>query len=327
MKKLSSLEIIQKISVHPNADKLELSTVLGFQCIIPKDQYKEGDKIIFIQPDTILPDSKWCETYKKYSPKRVKCVKLRNEWSEGIIVPLDLVNHLLSSNLVVGEDYSKELGVIKYDPPVPQDLQSKGYLPLGLGKTDEERFENLEDKIPFGAIVDVTLKIDGQSCTYYYDFDKKSFGVCGRNLEIIEDSVNNYTLHIPKIKDKLIEFCESLEVSLAIRGESYGQGIQKGDHNPYSKLSKSFACFSVYNLKERKYEHKGSKFYYINVCEELGLETVPIIEEGVVLTKELIEKYSTGLKKIDGQSFEGIVIKHSNGSFKVINKYYDSFKP
>jgi len=325
MKKLSSLELIQKISEHPNADKLEIATVLGFQCIIPKEQYKSGNEIIFIQPDTILPDSKWAETYKKYSPKRVKAIKLRNEWSEGIIVPLDLIKDLLPSNLEMGKDYSKELGVIKYEPPIPQDLQAKGYLPFGLGPTDEERYENIEN-IPFLEIVDVTLKIDGTSCTFYYNFDDKVFGVCGRNLEIKPESINNYTLHIPKIKDKLINFCEKHKVSLALRGECYGQGIQKGEYNPHSKLQKSFACFSVYNLKEKKYENKGSKFYYIDVCKELDIEIVPLLKENVMLSKELIENYSSVITKIDEIPFEGVVIKHKNGSFKIINKHYDTRK-
>ena len=325
--KLATLEIIQKISVHPNADKLELATVLGFQCIIPINQYKEKDTIIFIQPDTILPDSKWAEEYKKYSPKRVKCIKLRNSWSEGLIIPLESIRNLLPSDIVIGNDYSKELGVIKYDPPVPQDLNAIGYLPFGIGQTDEERWENLEEsEILFLEIVDVTLKIDGQSMGFYYDFDNKKFGVCSRKLEIDPQSINNYTLHIPKIKDKLIEYCEKHQVSLMLRGESYGQGIQKGEYNPHSKLSKSFACFSVYNLKERKYEHKGSKFYYIDVCRELDIETVPLLKENVMLTKELIENYSSVISKIDEKPFEGVVIKHKNGSFKIINKYYDVLK-
>ncbi len=74
--KLASLEIIKEMSIHPNADKLELAKVLGFQCIVPKDQYKNEDTIIFIQPDTILPDSKWAETYKKYSEELIKI----NKW-------------------------------------------------------------------------------------------------------------------------------------------------------------------------------------------------------------------------------------------------------
>lgn len=326
MSKLASLEKIQKVSKHPNADKLDLAIVLGFQCVIPKDSYRDGDEIIFIQPDTILPDSEWAAEYKKYSPKRVKAIRLRGEWSEGIVVRLSAVGGLLPQDVVIGEDYSSVLGVIKYDPPLPQDLSAVGNLPFGMPSTDEERFENLENEIPFGEIVDVSLKIDGQSCTHYYNFETKQYGICGRKLELNPDTQNNYTLHIPRIKDKLIAYCEKHGVSLCLRGESYGQGIQTGSHNPHSKLSKSFACFSVYNIKERKYENKGSDFYYVDVCKELEIETVPMVEQNIKLTEELIKKYSVGIDSINGNPFEGVVVKHKHGSFKIINKNYDSKK-
>ena len=245
--KLASFEKITQLIPHPNADRLDLVKILGFQCVTQKGLYKEGDEVIFVQPDTILPDSEWAVEYKKYSPKRIKAIKLRGEFSEGVIIPLSLVNEFFKEIPIIGQDCSHELGIIKYDPPVPQDLDAIGFLPYGIGQTDEERWENIEN-IPFGEIVDLTLKVDGQSCTYYYNVNEKKFGVCGRKLEFKPESSNNYTLHIPKIKDKLINFCEENNVSLAIRGESYGQGIQSGKHNPHSKLSKSFACFSVFNI-------------------------------------------------------------------------------
>lgn len=325
MSKLASFELIQKVSHHPNADRLDLAIVLGFQCVIPRDSYKEGEGIIFIQPDTILPDSVWAADYKKYSPKRVKAIRLRQEWSEGIVVPLKSVMNLLPTTIAIGDDYSSELSVTKYDPPTPQDLSAVGHLPFGMPATDEERFENLK-YIPYGEIVDVSLKIDGQSSTHYYEYEIKKYGVCGRKLDLDPESINNYTLHIPKIKNKLIDYCEKHDVSLAMRGESYGKGIQGMEHNPHSKVDKSFACFSIYNIKERRYENKGDKFYYADVCAELEIETVPMLEKDVVLTAELIKKYSIGITEINGKPFEGVVVKTKMGSFKIINKHYDSKK-
>jgi len=51
-----------------------------------------------------------------------------------------------------------------------------------------------------------------------------------------------------------------------------------------------------------------------------------MIEEDVIITQELIDNYSKELKKLNGFPFEGIVIKHANGSFKIINKHYDANK-
>ena len=51
-----------------------------------------------------------------------------------------------------------------------------------------------------------------------------------------------------------------------------------------------------------------------------------VIEMDVVLTPELVNHYSSGIEKLNGNLFEGVVVKHSNGTFKIINKHYDSKK-
>jgi RNA ligase (TIGR02306 family) len=323
----ATIEIISEVKAHPDADRLDLVKILGFQCVTQKGLYKGGEKIVYIRPDAVLPIEPWTEEYRKYSPKRIKAVKLRGEFSEGIIVrfeqlPVDL------SNLQVGSDVSEQIGVVHYEAPQPQDLQAKGYLPVGIGPTDEIRFENIIDELPFGSIVDVTSKVDGQSCSFYYNIETDEFGVLGRNLEMKLDAVNNYTAHVARynIKNKLIDYCKKHNVSLCIRGESFGQGIQSSGNNPHSQKPKGWVMFSVYNIKERKYHRKNDRFYFRNVAQELELPFVDIIELDVELTNELIQKYSVGIDKIEGKPFEGVVINHENGSFKVINKSYDSKK-
>lgn len=290
-------------------------------------------------------------------------MKLRGEWSEGIIVKPEQVDAILieKSDCVQaedeGRDVSDDLGIKHYEPPLPQDLSAKGLLPLGIPKTDEERWENIAERLPIGEVVDVTLKIDGQSWTAYYDIETDMFGVCGRTLEFKGDAHNKYTAHIERydIREKLIAYCKANEVSLAIRGESYGQGIQAFGENPHSKENSGLAIFSVWLIKERMYARKGHQFYFPLVANALDIPHVPIIEQDAILTQELIEKYSIGIKKIDGKSFEGVVINHdaysisrplddvvlpdgtikklkdamtryAPGSFKVINKDYDMNK-
>lgn len=339
--KLASIEKIEKVYPHPNADRLELAKVLGYQCVVPKDIYSDGDTVVFIQPDTVLPkNQEWAEEYLKYSPKRVKAVKLRQEWSEGIIVPMikfvGILPIISVNNVIevkeawankVGDDISDIIGVTKYEPPIPANESAIGRLPYQMSKTDEERFENLGDKIPYGKMCDVTLKIDGQSATYGYNLEEDKFFITGRRFEVSSEDENRYSVHAYKVKDKLIEYCKKHNVSLALRGESYGNGIQSGSKNPHSSLEHNLAIFSVWNIDERRYENKGSKHYFKDVCEELDIDYVPILEENVEITEELLNKYSKELKKLpNGNYFEGVVIQHPEGSFKVINKFYDSEK-
>lgn len=165
------------------------------------------------------------------------------------------------------------------------------------------------------------------NCSYGYKLDEDRFFITGRRFEIDHEAENRYSIHVEKVKDKIIAYCKKYNVSLVFRGESYGNGIQKSAKNPHSDLPHNIVFFSVYNIDERKYENKGDLHYYVNACAEAGLDTVDMIEEEVVLTEELIKKYSVDLKKLpNGNYFEGVVVKHKNGSFKIINKYYDSNK-
>ena len=88
--KLASIERILEVLKHPNADALDIVKVLGYQCIVKKDQYKVGDLVVFIQPDTVLPDAEWSAFYKSKS-NRVKAIKLRGSWSMGIVESLGIV--------------------------------------------------------------------------------------------------------------------------------------------------------------------------------------------------------------------------------------------
>lgn len=335
MKKIATIEQIREITPHPNADKLVLAKVLGYTAIIPKDMYAAGDVIIFVQPDSVLPeDREWAVEYRKYAPKRIKAIKLRGIFSEGLILPFSVVvpnlkedsDFDLMSN--IGVDVSELLGIKHYEPPLPQDLSAKGLLPYGISKTDEERWENFEDNLPYGEVVDLTLKVDGQSCSFFYHLGEKQFGVLGRNFEYKLSGDNNYTKNAVNygIEEKLRAYCEANNVSLCIRGESHGSGIQKGALNSHAKLPLSWIMFSVYLIDERRYARKGERFYFTNVAAELDLPSVPLVEADVILSKEIVANYSTGVEAIGGVPFEGVVVNHANGSFKIINKFYDANK-
>ena len=318
----ATVEIIDSITDHPNADALELAHILGYQCIVPINTYTAGEKIVFIQPDSVLPtDEPWAEPFLKYAKPRTKAVRLRGEWSEGIVLKHE-------EDLAVGTDVTKQLKITHYVRPVPDIAGCVGGLPHAIPKTDETRWENISKKLPIGKMADVTLKVDGQSWSAYYILKNKEFGVLGRRLQFDPETVNSYTVHVNKynIREKLTKYCEDNQVSLCIRGESYGGGIQSFKSNPHAKLPKGLAIFSVYLIDDHRYAGKGDKFYFRNVCKDLDLPCVEIVEENVEVTMDLITKYSTGLKKLNGAAFEGVVLKGDTFHFKIINKHYDSLK-
>ena len=335
--KLASIERIKSIVKHPNADALSVVTVLGYQAIVKLDQFKVGELIVFIQPDVVLPDAPWATFYKAKS-NRVKAIKLRQIWSMGIVESLSILGSVPQdldpiTDAHEGYEVSGMLGVTKYEPPLPQDVNAKGHLPYGINQTDEERYQNLLN-IPYGTIVDVTLKIDGQSCTVYAKKPSEpdqpyDAGVTSRAMDLKLDCTNNYTVaaHNQELWHKVIATAFKFNRSIAFRGEVYGKGIQSFKGNPHALKPLSFALFEVLDLDTLQSQGTESELYFEKVGKALGIETVPILEKGVVLTPELIKKYDEDLTEINGQPFEGVVINLPDGSsFKVINKHYDSKK-
>jgi RNA ligase (TIGR02306 family) len=322
--KLASIEIIKEILPINGADKIELARILNYQTVIKKGSFNAGDKICFISIDTVLPDKEWAAFYKSKS-SRVKSIKLRGCWSQGIVEDIEKLG--LDKNLEIGTDVSENLGISHWEPPAPQDLNAKCNLRFGIFKTDEERVENL-DNIPYGQEVAVTLKIDGSSislfCKNVQPENIWETGITSRSLELKTDCINNYTRVEQKynILSKLKDYCIKNNKSLCLRGELYGAGCQKMEINPHSKLPLDLGIFSVLNLETLKYERLD---FCIELCKELEIPIVPILEK-TFLTSELIKKYSEDLEKIDGKNFEGCVFKGDSFSFKVINKHYDSKK-
>jgi RNA ligase (TIGR02306 family) len=341
--KLASIESITSIKHHSNADALDIVGVLGYECITVRDRYRVGDRVVFIQPDTVLPDKEWAQVFKKKS-SRVRAIKLRGEWSFGIVMGLTEVDSSVDlSTVEVGTDISAHIGVFKYEPPAPTSLDAKGNLPYNIQKTDEERFQNLIDKLPMGERVDVTLKIDGQSATYYAHKDPSTgewtTGVTSRTLEIKPESNNNYTRIEKKynIMSKLLEYCKANDVSLALRGEIYGNNIQNFSKNPHAKGPLDFAVFSVFNFNTMRHENPSSLFFSAKVAKALEIPHVPFVQEAQsttdhvhttqqILSEELINFYQKQINQIDGKPFEGVVVRHEKGSFKIINLDYDSNK-
>lgn len=319
LNKLASVEKILEVENHSGADLLELVTVIGCKSIVPKGKHKAGDDVVFIWPDSILPNVEWAAPFNKKS-SRVRAIKIRGEYSMGIV----MFPHEVGYTGPIEEELeiSEALGVTKYDPPPPKNLAAKSnLLPYGIFKTDESNYNGLR-KLPWGEEVLVTRKRDGSSTTFFYELEDDNFGVTSRSLELKPDCSNEFTENIKKynIDVKLKEYCQKHGVSIAIRGETFGTGMNSHGANTDAKLPRQFEVFNVLNLNTLTYFRPGEDHHFLKFCEETGIPHVPVYEVAP-LTKELVQKYE------DGEiGFEGVVMSHAKGSFKVINKVYDSKK-
>jgi RNA ligase (TIGR02306 family) len=336
-RKLASVRKIIDLSLIEGADKIELATIDGWKVVVAKDvNHKVGDLIVYCEVDSFLPIREEFEFLRKTSFKkmgdqegfRLKTIRLRGQISQGLIVPLEvLLKHGISSDDVYeGLDVTGILGIIKYEPPIPAELSGKvkGLFPSFIRKTDEERIQNLASdyekyraKNKLGMKFYVTEKLDGSSATFY--FKDGVFGVCSRNLELLETEGNTFwkVARELKLEDKM----RGLGKNISIQSELIGESIQK---NPYKIKGQTIRCFNLFDIDLQEYL---SLSQFKDVMETLGLETVPMLNTDFELPKTIDEllKFADGKSELNPNfDREGLVIRSLDRkiSFKVISNKF-----
>lgn len=260
-----TIERITKIYPHPNADRLDIATVLGWQVVVQRGQYKVGDLVIYFPIDSVLPydvESKifGAESKVKLSKSRVKTIKLRGAVSQGLVVPVQLFWDKLPLSPDIGEDVMKNLGVTKYQQPEQFNPNSLGLLnqtskrngnPLFQKYTHINRMENYPDALQDGkGLVVVTEKIHGTNfrCgwvnrtpkslwdkvklfisehTSFKDlYDPLEFVYGSHNVQLQDQKVYN-GYHVEGKSNVYLDAVNKygLKTALRERAESYGQSV------------------------------------------------------------------------------------------------------
>lgn len=331
-RKLASIRRITDIQPIPNADAIEVVVVGGWKVVTKKGEFNVGDLCVYCEIDSFLPILPQYEFLRKSSYKklstgeegfRLRTIKLRGQVSQGLVLPLSVLP--AGRELFDGMDVTEVLSIIKYEPPIPASLAGKvkGLFPSFLHKTDEERVQNLADE--FGILhlfqpnktYYVTEKLDGSSATFY--FRNGEFGVCSRNLELLETPDNTFwkVARDLKIEEKL----GTLDDNICLQGELIGEGIQG---NPYKIKGQTVRFFNAYNIDTRTYLPLDS---FKNLMNELDLEMVPILSEDFKFSSTIDEllKYAEEKSQLNPEfDREGVVIRSHDRtiSFKVISNKF-----
>ena len=358
MRKLASVQKIIDIQSIPNADAIEVATVLGWKVVIKKGSFDIGDLCVYFEIDSLLPElpefeflktSSWKEKLNAY---RLKTIKLRGQVSQGLILPISDIEKYVDnvSEMVEGDDLTELLKIEKYEPPMTEseDGQSKGYN-WEISKTDEERVQSdpsIIEKIK-GLPYYASLKLDGTSSTFILSREKDELllNVCSRNLclkeintitkddgSIVETPNEGKYWKIAKqysIKEKMLKHYEKTNKRLAIQGEIIGEGIQS---NRMNIKGRDLYVFNVFETDDNNNFIKMEINDAIELMDKFEIKFVPIVEMSdnfnFSTVEELLE-FAKGnycdypeFKNADkNQPQEGIVIRTWDGdiSFKVIN--------
>ena len=124
-RKLAHIEIITALSPIEGADKIEKATVLGWECVVKKGEFQVGDKIIYIEVDSVMPDKPEYE-FLRDRKFRIRTIKLKGQVSQGLVLPLSTLDSyvkekgglkFIKSALEPGDDVTNYLGITKYLSP------------------------------------------------------------------------------------------------------------------------------------------------------------------------------------------------------------------
>ena len=333
-RKLASVQKITSLSPLDQKNLFQKATILGWNVIVDANKYAVGEKVIYIEADALLPaKKKWTKGIK---PKnlRIKSTKQYKEVFHGAVMKLDTLNNVENFKLKLedldeGFDLTEIMEVTKFEEDPEQaakDLEKKFPSDL-IEKSDEIRlqsnpkyFEIFEGKEFYSS-----LKYDGSSGTFLIHPETKKFLVCSRNLVIDEKEKKNIYWDVANkydIKTKL----EKFEGKYAIQGEIYGPKINK---NRLEEKEIKIAVFTIKNIKDNYYLDFKE---LVQVCKDMDLPMVEVIEEGIFKYKtveEMVDK-SKGLYPGTNYPREGLVYRLKENwnknklraSFKVINDDY-----
>lgn len=331
LRKLASIRKISHIQSIPGADMIELAIVDGWKVVVAKNvEHKVGDMVVYCEIDSFLPIKEEFEFLRKSSYKkmsdgtegfRLRTIKLKGQVSQGLILPLKDLQLPNKDLIEVGMDVTKELGIIKYEPPIPAELSGKvkGLFPSFLRKTDEERIQNLSDE--YENLKQhkfyVTEKLDGSSATFYYK--DGMFGVCSRNLELLESEGNTFwkVARQLDLENKMRDF----GLNISIQGELIGSNV---NGNIYKLNYHDVKFFNVFDIDNQEYYDLDM---FKSVCNRLGVKTVPILDEKFKLPDniDVLLLQAEGKSVINENSDrEGLVIRSLDRktSFKVISNKF-----
>lgn len=308
---------IEEILPHPNADRLFLARIKGWQSVIGKredgsPQFAVGERVVFIPPDSTLPRAMaeklnvvgyLAERTNALGDRElvVRRVRLRGEPSFGLVIRPD------DPSWPVGTDVREHYGIGKYLPPIKFSAgDAEPPHPLFQKYTDMENLRNYPDVFAAGEEVVVTEKIHGTNSRIGYVEGTLLAGSHGlqRKRPAPEEMTTN-TYWFPATLEPVLSLLEELkgrhQVAI-LYGEIYGSKVQSLHYGQRAGLG--FAAFDLLT-DERYVDHDE----LVEFCRRHGVATVPVLHRGPFSLEE-VARLSRGKTTLaDNHIREGVVVR------------------
>lgn len=352
-RKLASIKEISDLVPIEGKDRIELAIIDGWQIIVKKGEYRIGDKTIFVEIDSILPEKEEFE-FLRSKKFRIKTMKMGGVLSQGICFPLSI---LPEGKYELDQDIADLIGIKKYEPnednresrqkevenkyknpailwllrfKIFRNLlltpkKNKGF-PTFISKTDETRIQNIPNILKNKDVKYIVReKVDGQSGTFFLQrkkvgriFKKEifEFGVCSRNLRLWNENDSSYWSVAKKYKiEQILKELIGNNEFVAIQGECISSKVQG---NKYKVKDPDLYIFNLIYPFGKIPCLEGEE-----ILSTYGLKWCPLIEKDFILSNSVNEilDYSTGQSKLHNTLREGIVLRNykKNISFKAVS--------
>ena len=325
---------VEKVENHPNADRLEMVQVKGWNCVVSKNSFSEGDLCLYIPIDSILPEELEKKIFGEDSKirldkHRVRTIKLRGVISQGLVIEPGKIGICAKE----GQDLTSYLGILKYEPPeaLPSAYGTcnkikKRYINSNFHKyTDISNIKNYPKVFEESDWVSITEKIHGTSvrlgwvkneANTIWEKVKKLFGLLepytfifgSRNVQLSYKNKNKYYYDSNVYAKTSIDYDlkNKLKNGEILYGEIIGPGIQKRYSYGCKEGETKFYAYDVM-IDDRWLDVEEFKSF----CEERQIPRVQEIYSGF-FDMDLVKEFTEGASIIDpiGQPIrEGCVVK------------------
>jgi len=323
---------IDEIRPHPDpeATRIELAIVKGWQTVVPVGKYEAGDTAIYVPPDAMIPPDvaeHWGVTNHLGSDGRVRCARLRGAMSFGFLADVEGITYrgfggdkslfdrdpkiqVTMTSPQIGEDVAEYYGITKWEPAVTfNTAELEKEHPAFRHYTDIQNFENFPWVIREGEEVVITEKSHGTNSrsakVRSLNENDPPLVICGTHEHQVImgiGSVYEMPLGMESVRNLLDDLYDDNPGcnGVILYGEIYGQQTLK-----YG-LDKGRVAFLAFDISIDGEMMNWDDF--VSACQKHGVPIVPVLYRGP-FSSDILREMSGGNTVIGGDHIkEGVVV-------------------